>query len=171
MKPKTEYRNRGVLLVSSRQAVAVLPVVVLVVIAVLGLIALSIFALRREPAPQPVVSAPKPIPSEPIAKTQEKQAPQQIPGTEKQPAEQQVTEPKREVVPEPKKTPERPPRRRAPGEPAITLGQVAPDFQLPRLTIETTSEGKSIGKISTETVKLSSFRGKKPVFLIFSSYT
>jgi hypothetical protein len=54
---------------------------------------------------------------------------------------------------------------------ALNLGQVAPDFELPRLTIETDNQGEPIGKISTETVKLSSFRGKLPVFLIFSSYT
>jgi hypothetical protein len=52
----------------------------------------------------------------------------------------------------------------------LTLGRLAPDFNLPRLTIETDG-ARSIGKISTETVRLSSFRGKKPVFLIFSSYT
>ena len=53
----------------------------------------------------------------------------------------------------------------------LKVGQQGPDFELPRLTIETDKEGKNIGKISTEKVKLSSFRGKKPVFMIFSSYT
>ncbi len=65
-------------------------------------------------------------------------------------------------------------KRRAKSRPAfkpIKLGQLAPDFQLPRLKFETDKQGKTIGRISAEKVALSSFRGKKPVFLIFSSYT
>ena len=50
-------------------------------------------------------------------------------------------------------------------------GQTAPDFELPRLTIEKGKDGNAVGKISEKKVKLSSFRGKKPVFLVFSSYT
>ncbi|MHC4457113.1 MAG: carboxypeptidase regulatory-like domain-containing protein [Planctomycetota bacterium] len=61
--------------------------------------------------------------------------------------------------------------QRQPVSQSIEVGQLAPDFELPRLTIETNKDGKSIGKISQEKVCLSSFRGKKPVFLIFSSYT
>ena len=56
-------------------------------------------------------------------------------------------------------------------EPAVIVGQVAPDFELPRLSLVKGKKGKRIGKISSEKVKLSSFRGKKPVCLIFSSYT
>ncbi|MCP4611095.1 MAG: hypothetical protein GY845_20490 [Planctomycetes bacterium] len=56
--------------------------------------------------------------------------------------------------------------------PKISLGEFPPDFELPRLVIETDANGKSQGVISeTDTVKLSSFRGKKPVCMIMSSYT
>jgi len=56
--------------------------------------------------------------------------------------------------------------------PKIRLGEFPPDFELPRLVIETDETGKSKGVISeTDTVKLSSFRGKKPVCMIMSSYT
>jgi len=56
--------------------------------------------------------------------------------------------------------------------PRINLGEFPPDFELPRLVIETDANGKSKGVISkTDTVKLSSFRGKKPVCMIMSSYT
>ncbi len=54
----------------------------------------------------------------------------------------------------------------------VKLGQFAPDFELPKLTFKTDDTGKPIGVISEkETVRLSSFRGKKPVCLIMSSYT
>ena len=54
----------------------------------------------------------------------------------------------------------------------VKLGQYAPDFELPRLTFKTDDTGKPIGVISEkDTVRLSSFRGKKPVCLIMSSYT
>jgi hypothetical protein len=56
--------------------------------------------------------------------------------------------------------------------PKINLGEFPPDFELPRLVIETDANGKSKGVISeTDTVKLSSFRGKRPVCMIMSSYT
>ena len=56
--------------------------------------------------------------------------------------------------------------------PKINLGEFPPDFELPRLVIETDVNGKSQGIISeTDTVKLSSFRGKRPVCMIMSSYT
>ena len=54
---------------------------------------------------------------------------------------------------------------------AITVGEAAPDFELPRLIITRDADGNPIGKISEEKIKLSSFRGKKPVCLIMSSYT
>jgi len=54
----------------------------------------------------------------------------------------------------------------------LKLGQFAPDFELPKLTFKTDDTGKPIGVISEkDTVRLSSFRGKKPVCLIMSSYT
>ncbi len=56
--------------------------------------------------------------------------------------------------------------------PKINIGEFPPNFELPRLVIETDETGKSHGVISeTDTVKLSSFRGKKPVCMIMSSYT
>jgi len=56
--------------------------------------------------------------------------------------------------------------------PKIKLGEFPPDFELPRLTIKTDDAGKSVGVINEQdTVRLSSFRGKKPVCLIMSSYT
>ncbi len=171
MTAKTKNRDQRMLLTSSRRAIAVLPAVVLVLIAVLALVALSIFAFRNEPGPQQVATIQKELPTEPIVKAEKQQTPEQITTTEKEPSKQQTTEPKKEVVPQQGKTPGRPPRSRRSEEPTIKLGQLAPDFELPRLTIEPDSQGKNIGKVSTETVKLSSFRGKKPAFLIFSSYT
>jgi len=56
--------------------------------------------------------------------------------------------------------------------PKIVLGQFPPDFTLPRLNFETNDQGKPVGIINeTDTIQLSSFRGKKPVCLIMSSYT
>jgi len=56
--------------------------------------------------------------------------------------------------------------------PLVKLGQLAPDFELPKLTLKTDETGKPIGVISEkDTVRLSSFRGEKPVCLIMSSYT
>lgn len=56
--------------------------------------------------------------------------------------------------------------------PKITIGEFPPDFELPRLTIKTDEPGQSHGVINeNDTVKLSSFRGKKPVCMIMSSYT
>ena len=64
-------------------------------------------------------------------------------------------------------------RRLPPGyNPKVTIGEFPPDFELPRLVIETDETGKSHGIISeNDTVRLSSFRGKKPVCMIMSSYT
>jgi hypothetical protein len=56
--------------------------------------------------------------------------------------------------------------------PLVKLGQYAPDFELPKLTFKTDDAAKPVGVISEkDTVRLSSFRGKKPVCLIMSSYT
>jgi hypothetical protein len=54
------------------------------------------------------------------------------------------------------------PFRQRPSAGTITVGQQAPDFDLVRF------ESAGTGR---ERVRLSSFRGKKPVVLIFSSYT
>ena len=54
----------------------------------------------------------------------------------------------------------------------VRVGAYAPDFNLPRLTITNDPTGKPIGVIrEMDTVRLSSFRGKRPVCLIMSSYT
>ena len=72
--------------------------------------------------------------------------------------------------------PARPEAALAPGQrldmrPVLAPGQMAPDFGLARLTLETDKSGNVTGKIATEKVKLSSLRGQKPVCLFFSSYT
>lgn len=54
---------------------------------------------------------------------------------------------------------------------AIAVGQAAPDFELAPLTIEERADGKVVGKVGEAKVRLASFKGKKPVVLIFSSYT
>jgi hypothetical protein len=64
----------------------------------------------------------------------------------------------------------REPRNR-PARVELPVGTMAPDFELSRLTIEMDDDGKPVGKVSDEKVMLSSFRGKRPVVLIFSSYT
>lgn len=67
-------------------------------------------------------------------------------------------------------TRERP--NRSANNPLVKQGEYAPDFDLPRLTFATDAAGKSIGVISEkDRIRLSSFRGKRPVCLIMSSYT
>ena len=54
----------------------------------------------------------------------------------------------------------------------LRAGTEAPDFELPRLEIgPVDANGRAVAKVSEETVRLSSFRGKRPVVLIFASYT
>jgi hypothetical protein len=61
---------------------------------------------------------------------------------------------------------------RGPASPAVQVGAYAPDFNLPRLTITNDPNGKPLGIIrDVDTVRLASFRGKRPVCLIMSSYT
>ena len=56
--------------------------------------------------------------------------------------------------------------------PLILQGEFPPDFELPKLNFRTDETGKTVGVIKEkDTVRLSSFRGKKPVCLIMSSYT
>jgi hypothetical protein len=66
----------------------------------------------------------------------------------------------------------RPRADRSADNPLVKPGEYAPDFDLPRLTFVTDAEGKSSGVISEkDRIRLSSFRGKRPVCLIMSSYT
>jgi hypothetical protein len=67
----------------------------------------------------------------------------------------------------------------------LKIGQMAPDFELYTLpgaitmlrkaNAKPTAKAKTTGKPTTQPaeakVKLSSFRGKRPVYLIFASYT
>ena len=56
--------------------------------------------------------------------------------------------------------------------PKVKVGELAPDFELPRLVLKTDASGKNVGVVSEDdTVRLSSFREKKPVCMIMSSYT
>ena len=67
-------------------------------------------------------------------------------------------------------TRERPPRTA--DNPLVKPGQYPPDFDLPRLTFQTDAAGNPVGVISQQDrIRLSSFRGKKPVCMIMSSYT
>ncbi len=61
---------------------------------------------------------------------------------------------------------------RGAANPKVKVGEFAPDFDLPKLTFKTDTAGKTVGVISEkDTIKLSSFRGKKPVCMFMSSYT
>ena len=61
---------------------------------------------------------------------------------------------------------------REPADPKVKEGEFAPDFELPRLTFRTDAAGKTVGVINDkDTIRLSAFRGKKPVCMIMSSYT
>ena len=56
--------------------------------------------------------------------------------------------------------------------PKVKVGEFAPDFELPKLTFKTDATGKTVGVINEkDTIRLSAFRGKKPVCMIMSSYT
>jgi hypothetical protein len=61
--------------------------------------------------------------------------------------------------------------RQVPRMKMLQPGQAAPDFELPRLVVQKDKAGNTVGNLSQEKVKLSSFAGKKPVCLIFTSYT
>lgn len=62
--------------------------------------------------------------------------------------------------------------RRRPRRNPIKVGQVAPDFELPTLksVLANIKDGK-VKKDRLKRVKLSGFRGKRPVCLIFTSCT
>ena len=49
--------------------------------------------------------------------------------------------------------------------------EAVPDLELPVLTEAVGSDGQQASPIAAETIKLSSFRGKKVVCLFLSSYT
>ncbi len=53
----------------------------------------------------------------------------------------------------------------------LTVGQKAPDVTLHRLVFEKKDDGAEAGRIGSKKVKLSGFRGDRPVVLIFTSYT
>ena len=56
--------------------------------------------------------------------------------------------------------------------PLVQFGQFPPDFELPILTFGTDTAGNPVGKIDPKkTIRLSDYRGKKPICLIMSSYT
>lgn len=64
-------------------------------------------------------------------------------------------------------------RQRARAEASkVIVGEYPPDFELPILTFDKDGAGKPIGVIhENKTFRLSSFRGKRPVCMIMSSYT
>ena len=67
-------------------------------------------------------------------------------------------------------TRERPPR--SADNPLVKPGEYPPDLDLPKLTFSTDAAGKPVGVINQQDrIRLSSFRGKRPVCLIMSSYT
>lgn len=67
---------------------------------------------------------------------------------------------------------ERSMRRGGPEASKIIVGEFPPDFDLPFLRLGEDEEGKPIGIVNdAERFRLSSFRGKRPVCMIMSSYT
>jgi hypothetical protein len=70
-------------------------------------------------------------------------------------------------------------KRSRPKDVMLKIGQDAPDFELYTLERVLAMKGKPAPKATTQPatqpaggkVRLSSFRGKKPVYLIFASYT
>jgi len=58
------------------------------------------------------------------------------------------------------------------GDIRLKAGQDAPDFELSALEgFQKAQDGNYVAKVGAEKVKLSSFRAKTPVFLVFTSYT
>ena len=53
----------------------------------------------------------------------------------------------------------------------LQVGQPAPDMTLSPLTFAENDKGEMVGKIGTEKVKLSDFKGKAPICIFSSSYT
>lgn len=50
-------------------------------------------------------------------------------------------------------------------------GVEAPDFDLPVLRVKVNDQGEKVGAVGDDTVRLSSFRGKKPVAITLSGST
>jgi hypothetical protein len=67
----------------------------------------------------------------------------------------------------------RPRRGRPPGQSSATtrIGQQATDFELPVLIERNDAKGQKIAVVTTDKVKLSSYRDKKIVCVFMSSYT
>jgi hypothetical protein len=67
----------------------------------------------------------------------------------------------------------RPRRGRPPGQSASTtkIGQKATDFELPVLIERQDNKGEKVAVVTTEKIKLSSYRGKRIVCVFMSSYT
>jgi len=53
----------------------------------------------------------------------------------------------------------------------VQIGQKAADFELPVLIERTDSKGKRVAVVTSDKIKLSSYRGKRVVCLFMSSYT
>jgi len=67
----------------------------------------------------------------------------------------------------------RPHKGRPPGQSAATtkIGQEATDFELPVLIERQDDKGETVAVVTTDKVKLSSYRGKSIVCVFMSSYT
>ncbi len=67
----------------------------------------------------------------------------------------------------------RPTRGRPPGQSArgVQIGQQSTDFELPVLIERTDDKGEKVAVVTTDKIKLSSYRGKKVVCVFMSSYT
>ena len=73
--------------------------------------------------------------------------------------------------------PRRPDGRQRSGRPSgqsassVQIGQQATDFELPVLIERQDDKGQKVAVVTTDKVKLSSFRGKRIVCVFMSSYT
>ncbi|MDP6044161.1 MAG: hypothetical protein QGH94_04930 [Phycisphaerae bacterium] len=67
----------------------------------------------------------------------------------------------------------RPKKGRPPGQSArgVKIGQLSTDFELPVLIERTDAKGEKIAVVTSDKIKLSSYRGKKVVCVFMSSYT
>jgi hypothetical protein len=64
------------------------------------------------------------------------------------------------------------PQQRGAGAPKIKVGEFPPDFELPVLRFGEDADGNPVGIINEkETIRISSYFGKKPLCMIMSSYT
>ena len=67
----------------------------------------------------------------------------------------------------------RPKKGRPSGQSArgVQIGQAATDFELPVLIERTDAKGKTVAVVTTDKIRLSSYRGKRIVCVFMSSYT